>query len=108
MEDEEEQEGEYEVEVRDGLELRYHTGKPGNYVGVTNRVGKRNTTYQARISTTKRKGDKRRQYGLGTFSSAVKAAIAIAKERLKEEGPLSPQGNRLPRTCALPAARHPP
>ena len=95
--------------MHDCLELRYHTGQPGNYVGVKKQVGKRKTSYQqARMSITKRKGDMRRQYGLGTFSSAVKAAIAIAKERLKEEGPLSPQGNRLPRTCALPAARHPP
>ena len=106
MEDEEEQEGEYEIEVRDGLELRYHTGKPGNWVGVTERVGKRKTTYQARISITKHKGNNRRQYGVGTFSSAVKAAIAIAEERLKEEGPPSPSSDRKPRTCALPAARH--
>ena len=36
MEDEED--GTYEIEVRNGLELRYHKGKPGDYVGVAKRV----------------------------------------------------------------------
>ena len=102
----------YEIEMCEGLELRYHTGEPagraGNWaswVGVKKCVGKRKTSYQARICITKRKGNKRRQYNVGTFDSAVRAAIAIAKERLKVEGPPSPQGDRKPRTCALPASR---
>ena len=85
---------------RDGLELRYHIGEPGNWVGVKKHKGVRKTSYQARISITKRKGNARRQYGLGSFGSAEEAAIAIARERLKEEGPFSPQGDRKPRTCA--------
>ena len=108
MEEEEQQHGNYEIEMRDGLKLRYHAGEPGNWVGVKKRVGKRKTSYQARICITKRKGDSRRQYGLGSFDSAEKAAIAIAKERLQEEGPPSPRLQK-PRTCTckLPASRHP-
>ena len=34
MEEEGEQHGFYEIEMRDGLELRYHSGEPGNWVGV--------------------------------------------------------------------------
>ena len=34
MEDEEQQHSNYEIEMRDGLELRYHIGEPGNWVGV--------------------------------------------------------------------------
>ena len=100
MEDEEQQHSNYEIEMRDGLELRYHIGEPGNWVGVKKHKGVRKTSYQARISITKRKGNARRQYGLGSFGSAEEAAIAIARERLKEEGPFSPQGDRKPRTCA--------
>ena len=103
--DEEDECESYEIDYRLGLELRYHKGEPGKWVGVKERIGKKKKTYQARISITKRKGNTRRQYGLGTFSSAEEAAIAIAKERLKEEGPSSPQGDRKPRTCAQPAAR---
>ena len=104
MEDEED--GTYEIEMRDGLELRYHTGQPGKYVGVTKRVGKRKISYQARVSITKRKGDVRRQYPLGTFKSAEQAAIAIAKARLDTYGPPTPEGERKPRTCAQPTTRH--
>ena len=32
MEDEEQQHSNYEIEMRDGLELRYHIGEPGNWV----------------------------------------------------------------------------
>ena len=93
--------------MRNGLELRYHKDKPGDYVGVTKRVGKRGkTSYQARVSITKSKGDKRRQYPLGTFSSAVNAAIAIAEARLNPCGPPTPEGERKPRTCAQPTSRH--
>ena len=86
---EEEEGGDFEIEERDGEELRYHKGQPGNYVGVTKRVGKRKTSYQARVSITKHKGDKRRQYPLGTFESAVEAAIAIARSRRNAYGPPS-------------------
>ena len=89
--------------MHDCLELRYHTGQPGNYVGVKKQVGKRKTSYQqARMSITKRKGDTWRQYGLGTFFFMVKAAIANAKARLDTYGPPTPEGDRIPRTCALP------
>ena len=101
--DEEDEDESYEIDYRNGLELRYHFGEPGNYIGVKKRKGVRKTTYQAHISITKRKGNTRRQYGLGSFGSAEEAAIAIARERLKEEGPSSPQGDRKPRTCAQPA-----
>ena len=39
MEDEEQQHSNYEIEMRDGLELRYHIGEPGNWVGVKNHKG---------------------------------------------------------------------
>ena len=42
----------------------------------------------------------------GTFGSAVAAAIAIAEVESDPCGPPSPEGERKPRTCALPAARH--
>ena len=31
----------FEFEERDGLQLKYYAGEPGNYVGVTERTGKR-------------------------------------------------------------------
>ena len=55
MEDEEQQHSNYEIEMRDGLELRYHIGEPGNWVGVKKHKGLQKTSYQARISITKRK-----------------------------------------------------
>ena len=70
MEDEEEQHGKYSIEMRDGLELRYHIGEPGNWVDVKKHKGLRKTSYQACISITKRKGNTQRQYGLSSFSSA--------------------------------------
>ena len=103
---EEDEDGKFEIEVRDGWELRYHKGKAGNYVGVTKRVGKLKMSYPARMSITKYKGDKRRQYPLATFKSAVKAAIAIAEARLDACGLPSPEGDRKPRTCAQPTTRH--
>ena len=55
----EDEDGNFEIEVRDGCELRYHKGQLGNYVGVTERVGKSGKkSYQARLSITKHKGDK--------------------------------------------------
>jgi hypothetical protein len=103
----EDEDGNFEIEVRDGSELRYHKDQPGNYVGVTERVGKSGKkSYQARLSITKHKGDKRRQYPLGTFKSAVKAAIAIAEARLNTYGPPTPEGERKPRTCVQPTTRH--
>ena len=55
----EDEDGNFEIEVRDGSELRYHKDQPCNYVGVTERVGKRGKkSYQARLSITKHKGDK--------------------------------------------------
>lgn len=101
----EEQEGAHEIEERNGRSLKYHKGRPGDYVGVTKRVGKRKTSYIARLSHTKRKGDERRLYYIGTFPSAVEAAVAIAKAEADECGPLSPEGDRKPRTCTHPAAR---
>ena len=96
----------YEFEERDGRRLKYHKGQPGNYVGVTEKKGKTKTSYQARACITKHKGNKRRQYPLGTFGSAVAAAVAIADAESDPLGPLSPEGERKPRTCALPDARH--
>ena len=96
----------FEFEQHDGWRLKYFAGQPGNYVGVTKHKGKPKTTYYARASVTKRKGDKRRQYAVGTFGSAVAAAIAIAEAESDPCGPPSPEGERKPRTCALPAARH--
>ena len=103
----EDKDGNFEIEVRDGSELRYHKDQPGNYVGVTERVGKRGKiSYQARLSITKHKGDKRRQYHLGTFKSAVQAALAIAEARLNTYGPPTPEGERKPRTCVQPTTLH--
>ena len=51
----------FEFEQHDGWRLKYFAGQPGNYVGVTKHKGKTKTTYYARASVTKRKGDKRRQ-----------------------------------------------
>ena len=70
----------YEIKMCDGLELRYHTGEPGNWVGVKKHKGVRKTSYQACISITKHKGNIRRQYGLGSFGLAEEAAIGIARE----------------------------
>ena len=78
-------------------------------MGVTERKGTFKNSFYARASMTKRKGDKRRQYAInGAFGSAVAAAIAIADAEADPLGPASPAGNRKPRTCALPAARHVP
>ena len=105
----EDEDGNFEIEVRDGCELRYHKGQLGNYVGVTERVGKGGKkSYQARLSITKHKGDKRRQYPLGTFKSAVKAAIAIAEATgsihtarppLRAKGSLAHVCSPQPATC---------
>ena len=54
----------YEFEERNGRRLRYFAGKPGNYVGVTEYKGKHKTSFYARASITKRKGDARRQYAI--------------------------------------------
>ena len=89
----------YEFEERDGRRLKYHKGRPGNYVGVTKNKGKFKTSYQARACMTKHKGDRRRQYAVGTFDSAVAAAIAIADAESHPLGPPSPEGERKPRTC---------
>ena len=65
------------------------------------------SSFYARACVTKRKGDKRRQYAInGSFASAVAAAIAIADAEASPIGPDSPEGDRKPRTCALPAPRH--
>ena len=89
----------FEYEVRDGRRLKFFAGQPGNYVGVTERKGKRKTSFYARACVTKRKGDTRRQYPIGTFASAVAAAIAIADAESDPLGPTSPEGERKPRTC---------
>ena len=95
----------FEYEVRDGRRLKFYAGQPGNYVGVTERKGKRKTSFYARACVTKRKGDRRRQYPIGVFGSAVQAAIAIAEAEASPCGPDSPEGVRKPRTsCALPSA----
>ena len=90
-----------EFEERDGRRrLKFVAGQPGKYV---------KTSFYARACITKRKGDKRRQYAInGCFTSAVAApaAIAIADAEASPIGPASPEGDRKPRTCALPAARH--
>jgi hypothetical protein len=96
-----------EFEERDGRRLKFVAGHPGKYVGVTERKGKMKTSFYARACVTKRKGDKRRQYAInGCFTSAVAAAIAIADAEASPIGPASPESDRKPRTCALPAARH--
>ena len=93
----------YEFEERNGRRLRYFAGKPGNYVGVTEYKGKHKTSFNARASITKRKGDARRQYAIGSFPTAVAAAMAIADAEQDPLGPPSPEGERKPRTCVLPA-----
>ena len=98
----------YEFEERDGRRLKFFAGKPGKYVGVTEYKGKRGASYYARASITKHKGDARRQYHIkpsygGSFKSAVAAAIAIADAEADPLGPPSPEGERKPRTCVLPA-----
>ena len=103
---EEEGDSLFEFEQHNDLRLKYWAGQPGNYVGVTKRKGETKTSYYARASVTKHKGDTRRQYSLGAFGSAVAAAIAIAEVESDPYGPPSPEGERKPRTCALPAARH--
>lgn len=90
-----------EFVYRDGRRLRL--APSGQYYGVTKRIGKgpkKETSYIARVSITKRKGDARRQYYVGTFGCDVEAAIAIADALDKEDGPLSPEGGRKARTCA--------
>ena len=106
--EEEEGDARFAFEERDGRRLKYYAGEPGNYVGVTEYKGKRGTTYHARASITKRKGDARRQYHIkpshgDSFKSAVAAAIAIADAEANPLGPPSPEGERKPRTCVLPA-----
>jgi len=87
--------------------LCWSSGQVEFYVGVTERKGTFKNSFYARASMTKRKGDKRRQYAInGAFGSAVAAAIAIADAEADPLGPASPAGDRKPRTCALPAARH--
>ena len=103
---EEENDARFDFEERDGLRLKYYAGQPGKYVGVTKHKGKTKTTYYARACVTKHKGDKRRQYALGSFGSAVAAAIAIAEVERDPYGPPTPEGERKPRICALPAACH--
>ena len=94
----------YAFEERDGRRLRFFAGQPGKYVGVTEHKGKHKTSYYARASITKRKGDARRQYAIkGSFRSAVAAAIAIADAEADPLGPPSPEGERKPRKCVLPA-----
>jgi hypothetical protein len=94
----------YEFEERHGRRLKFFAGEPGNYVGVTEYKGKHTTTYYARASITKQKGNARRQYHIkGSFKSAVAAALAIADVEADPIGPPSPEGERKPRTCVLPA-----
>jgi hypothetical protein len=94
----------YEFEERNGRRLRYFAGELGNYVGVTEYKGKHKTSFYARASITKRKGDARRQYAIkGWFQTAVAAAMAIADAEQDPLGPPSPEGERKPRTCVLPA-----
>ena len=107
---EEEEDARYEFEERDGRRLKFFAGEPGNYVGVTAHKGKRRTSYYARASITKNKGDERRQYHIkpangSSFKSAVAAATAIADAEANPLGPPSPEGERKPRTCVLPAPR---
>ena len=93
----------YEFEERDGRRLKFFAGQPGKFVGVTERKGKFKTSFYARACVTKHKGDKRRQYSIkGSFPSAIAAAIAIADAEASPCGPPSPEGDRKPRTCALP------
>ena len=107
--EEEEGDARFAFEERDGRRLKFLAGEPGNYVGVTEYKGKRRTSYYARASITKNKGDARRQYHIkpangSSFKSAVAAATAIAADA--EANPLcppSPEGERKPRTCVLPA-----
>jgi hypothetical protein len=103
----EQQDPRFEFEERDGRRLKLFAGQTGKYVGVTERKGKFKTSFYARACVTKRKGDKRRQYAInGCFASAVAAAIAIADAEASPIGPYSPEGDRKPRTCALPVPRH--
>ena len=106
MEEEQEDDARFQYEVRDGRRLKFFAGQPGNYVGVTERKGKLKKSFYARACVTKRKGDKRRQYSIGSFGSAVAAAIAIADAEASPFGPPSPEGDRKPRTCSLHTA-HP-
>ena len=97
----------YAFEERDGHRMKYYAGKPGKYVGVTKKTRKSgNVVYEARACVTKHKGNSRRQYSVGTFGSAVAAAIAIANAEADPFGPRSPEVERKTRTSALPAARH--
>ena len=99
--EEEEEDARFEFEERDGRRLRFFAGEPGNYVGVTEYKGKRATSYYARASITKNKGDARRQYHIkppngSSFKSAVAAATAIADAEANPLGPPSPEGERKP------------
>ena len=68
----------YEFEEHNGRRLKFFACEPGNYVGVTEYKGKHKTSFNARASITKRKGDARRQYAIGSFPTAVAASMAIA------------------------------
>ena len=97
----------FAFEERDGHRIKYFAGQTGKYVGVTKKTRKSGkVVYEARACVTKHKGNGRRQYAVGTFGSAVAAAIAIAQAEADPLGPLSPESERKTRTCALPAARH--
>ena len=104
---EETQDLRYAFEEHDGHRIKYFAGQPGKYVGVTKKTRKSGkVVYEARACVTKHKGNGRRQYAVGTFGSAVAAAIAIAQAEADPLGPRSPEAERKARTCALPAARH--
>ena len=70
--EEEEEDARYEFEERDGRRLKFFAGEPGNYVGVTEYKGKRRTSYYARASITKNKGDARRQYHIKPANGGVR------------------------------------
>ena len=107
MAEEETEDPRYAFEECDGHRIKYYAGQPGKYVGVTKKTRKSGkVVFEARACVTKYKGNGRRQYGVGTFGSAVAAAIAIAQAEADPLGPRSPEAERKPRTCALPAACH--
>ena len=87
---EETQDLRYAFEERDGHRIKSFTGQRGKYVGVTKKTRKSGkVVYEARACVTKHKGNGRRQYAVGTFGSAVAAAIAIAQAEADPLGPRS-------------------
>ena len=107
MEDET-QDPRFAYEARDEHRIKSTSrARRARYVGVTKKTRKSGkVVFEARACVTKHKGNGRRQYAVGTFGSAVAAAIAIAQAEADPLGPRSPEAERQTRTCALPAARH--